>query len=197
MTHYAFATSLMNLMLVPTNMISGPLAEWLGFSSFFLVVMFASVPSAWAAFKAPFPLRDAEIKRQREGENEITITVDDRTELTPAQREVQRLAGRASIFAMLSILVVLVFDSHFLGSLREAEAHSSWRVVYLVVLVGFAVLKGALILFAVRAVKDAKDAAARAGDTVYVRNARGALWAAWISAAVSVAVLALAAALTF
>jgi PAT family beta-lactamase induction signal transducer AmpG len=197
MTHYAFATSLMNLMLVPTNMISGPLAEWLGFSSFFLVVMFASIPSAWAAFKAPFPLRDAEIKRQGDGENEITITVDDPTVLTPGQREIQRLSGRASIYAMLSILVVLIADSRFLGSLREAEAHSSWRVVYLVVLVGFAALKGVLTVFALRAVKETKQAAARAGDTVYVRNAQGAMWAAWISVAVSVAVLALAAALTF
>ena len=31
MTHYAFANSLMNLVLVPTAMISGPLSEWLGF----------------------------------------------------------------------------------------------------------------------------------------------------------------------
>ena len=38
MTHYAFATALMNFVLVPTTMISGPLAEWLGFSTFFLVV---------------------------------------------------------------------------------------------------------------------------------------------------------------
>jgi MFS transporter, PAT family, beta-lactamase induction signal transducer AmpG len=50
MTHYAIATSLMNLMLVPTAMISGPLAEAVGFSTVFFIVMFASVPSAWAAF---------------------------------------------------------------------------------------------------------------------------------------------------
>ena len=55
MTHYAFATALMNLVLVPTNMMSGPLGEWLGFSTYFLVVMVASVPSAWAAWRAPFP----------------------------------------------------------------------------------------------------------------------------------------------
>src|SRR5262249_16313973 len=50
MTHYAFATALMNFTLVPTAMISGPMAEWLGFSTYFLVVMFASVPSVLAAF---------------------------------------------------------------------------------------------------------------------------------------------------
>jgi PAT family beta-lactamase induction signal transducer AmpG len=197
MTHYAFATSLMNLMLVPTNMISGPLAEWLGFSSFFLVVMFASVPSAWAAFKAPFPLRDEEIKRQGEGENEVVITVDDPVVLTNEQRQVQGKAGRASIYAMLSILVILIADSHFLGSLREAEAHSQWRVIYLVILVGFAVCKGLLTMQTMGAVRETKALARRVGDTVYVRNAQGAMWAAWIAAAVSVAVLALAAALTF
>ena len=122
MTHYAFATSLMNLMLVPTNMISGPLAEWLGFSSFFLVVMFASIPSAWAAFRAPFPLRDAEIKRQGEGANEVVITVDDPTVLTPQQREVQRLAGRASIYAMLQILTILLLDAKILGTLQGRAA---------------------------------------------------------------------------
>jgi PAT family beta-lactamase induction signal transducer AmpG len=197
MTHYAFATSLMNLMLVPTNMISGPLAEWLGFSSFFLVVMFASIPSAWAAFRAPFPLRDAEIKRQHEGESEVVITVDDPTVLTAQQREIQRLAGRASIYAMLAILVVLIADSRFLGSLRESEAHSSWRVVYFVVLLGCAAVKAVLVVTALRAAKVTTDAAERVGDTVYVRNARGAMWATWICAAASVGVLALAAALTF
>jgi PAT family beta-lactamase induction signal transducer AmpG len=55
MTHYAFATALMNLVLVPTAMVSGPLAEWLGFSTFFFVVMFASVPSVLAAWRAPVP----------------------------------------------------------------------------------------------------------------------------------------------
>jgi PAT family beta-lactamase induction signal transducer AmpG len=55
MTHYAFCTALMNLVLVPTQMASGPLAEWLGYKTFFLFVMFASVPSIVAAWLAPFP----------------------------------------------------------------------------------------------------------------------------------------------
>jgi MFS transporter, PAT family, beta-lactamase induction signal transducer AmpG len=55
MTHYAFCTALMNLVLVPTQMISGPLADWLGYRTFFLFVLAASVPSVVAAWLAPFP----------------------------------------------------------------------------------------------------------------------------------------------
>jgi MFS transporter, PAT family, beta-lactamase induction signal transducer AmpG len=55
MTHYAFATSLMNLVLVPTQMISGPLADRLGYRVFFLVVVVVSIPSIIAAWLAPFP----------------------------------------------------------------------------------------------------------------------------------------------
>lgn len=55
MTHYAFCTALMNLVLVPTQMASGPLAQWLGYKGFFLFVMVASIPSMLAAWLAPFP----------------------------------------------------------------------------------------------------------------------------------------------
>jgi MFS transporter, PAT family, beta-lactamase induction signal transducer AmpG len=55
MTHYAFATALMNLVLVPTQMVSGPLAERLGYKNFFLFVLVASIPSLIAAARAPFP----------------------------------------------------------------------------------------------------------------------------------------------
>jgi PAT family beta-lactamase induction signal transducer AmpG len=55
MTHYAFCTALMNLVLIPTQMASGPLADWLGYQTFFIFVMFASIPSVLAAWFAPFP----------------------------------------------------------------------------------------------------------------------------------------------
>ncbi len=55
MTHYAFCTALMNLVLIPTQMASGPLADWLGYESFFVFVLFASIPSLIAAWYAPFP----------------------------------------------------------------------------------------------------------------------------------------------
>lgn len=55
MTHYAFCTALMNLVLIPTQMASGPIADAIGYKSFFLFVMVASIPSIIAAWFAPFP----------------------------------------------------------------------------------------------------------------------------------------------
>jgi PAT family beta-lactamase induction signal transducer AmpG len=55
MTHYAFCTALMNLVLIPTQMASGPLADLLGYKHFFVFVLLASVPSVFAAWFAPFP----------------------------------------------------------------------------------------------------------------------------------------------
>jgi PAT family beta-lactamase induction signal transducer AmpG len=55
MTHYAFATSLMNLMLIPTQYTSGPLASWMGYPKYFIFVLVASIPSIVAAWFAPFP----------------------------------------------------------------------------------------------------------------------------------------------
>lgn len=55
MTHYAFCTALMNLVLIPTQMASGPLADALGYRAFFLFVMLASIPSILVAARAPFP----------------------------------------------------------------------------------------------------------------------------------------------
>jgi PAT family beta-lactamase induction signal transducer AmpG len=55
MVHYAFATAWMNIVLWPTQMISGKLADWLGYKNFFIFVLVASLPSLFAAWKAPFP----------------------------------------------------------------------------------------------------------------------------------------------
>jgi PAT family beta-lactamase induction signal transducer AmpG len=55
MTHYAFATAWMNLVLWPTQTVSGKLADWLGYKNFFIFVLVASIPSILAAWKAPFP----------------------------------------------------------------------------------------------------------------------------------------------
>ncbi len=55
MTHYAYCTAIMNLVLIPTQMASGFLADKMGFQAFFLVVMSASIPSVIGAYFAPFP----------------------------------------------------------------------------------------------------------------------------------------------
>lgn len=59
MTHYAFCTALMNLVLVPTQMASGPLADWMGYRAYFVLVVIATIPSLVAAKLAPFPRADA------------------------------------------------------------------------------------------------------------------------------------------
>lgn len=55
MTHYAFCTAIMNLVLWPTTAVSGLLADMFGYRLFFIVVMFATIPSFLAAWYAPFP----------------------------------------------------------------------------------------------------------------------------------------------
>jgi PAT family beta-lactamase induction signal transducer AmpG len=55
MTHYAFATAFMNLVLWPTQTFSGRLADWMGYRTYFIFVLIASIPSVIAAWKAPFP----------------------------------------------------------------------------------------------------------------------------------------------
>lgn len=187
MTHYAFATSLMNLMLVPTNMISGPLAEWLGFSTFFIVVMFASVPSVWAAFKAPFP-RDHDAQPGTSGETVPHITADDPTRLSEAERNVQKLAGKASIYAMLNIVALLLLDAKILGSLQGQAAGSG--KVQLLFLIGSLGLKAFLSIRALSFASAATAAGQKIGDKAYVGNARGAVVTTWICACVSILVLA-------
>jgi len=194
MTHYAFATALMNLMLVPTTMISGPLAEWLGFSTFFLVVMFASVPSVLAAWRAPFPLKDDE-QHAHGDSTTATLTVDDPTRLTPVERTVQLLAGRASVFAMLNILTILLFDAKILGSL-QGQARGTGGTQF-ALLLGVAAVK---IFFGWRTFQLAGEAAAvagPAGEKAYLGNARGAKIATLVCGAATLAVLAFGARMAF
>jgi MFS transporter, PAT family, beta-lactamase induction signal transducer AmpG len=183
MTHYAFATSLMNLMLVPTAMVSGPLAEHVNFSMFFVIVMFASVPSVISAWRAPFPRGHSD----HIDECGVTITDDDPSRLDALQQTLQRIAGRASIYAMLNILVILVVDSKILGSL-QGKAEGTGQVQF-----GLLVASGALKLFlSLLAFKHARLAAAESPNdpkNVYVRNARGAKIATIACLAATAAIL--------
>lgn len=189
MTHYAFATALMQLVMVPTNMISGPLAEKLGFSTFFLVVLFAGIPSVWAAWKAPFPRHQDPTPDAKGTESEhVVVTADDPSVLSPVQRAVQLIAGRASIFAMLTVLVILVFDARILGSLQGLTAGTGQ--LQFALLVASALLKLFLTYCTFKNAKQASVEAASDGSAVvYVRNARGATIASVICVVVSVAVL--------
>jgi PAT family beta-lactamase induction signal transducer AmpG len=60
MTHYAFCTALMNLVLIPTQSASGYLADLLGYKHYFVFVTIASIPSVFAAWFAPFPREEPE-----------------------------------------------------------------------------------------------------------------------------------------
>jgi PAT family beta-lactamase induction signal transducer AmpG len=189
MTHYAFATALMNLVLVPTNMVSGPLSELLGFSHYFLVVMVASVPSVWAAWKAPFPLnREREENKEGARANDLdVVTADDPTRLGPVERAVQLIAGRASIYAMLNILVILLLDAKILGSLQGTPEGTGQ--IQFGLLVASAALKIFLSQLTFKQARRANTEASAHGETVYIGNARGAMIATVICALVSVAIL--------
>lgn len=197
MTHYAFATALMNFVLAPTTMISGPLAELLGFSTFFIVVMFASVPSVWAAWRAPFPLVDEVPKDPNvpPGHQPMTVTVDDPTRLTPGERAAQILSGRASIYAMLNILTILLIDAKILGSL-QGRADGTGQMQF-VLLLASAALKVFLSQRTFKFAAETMAESARTGDAVYVRNARGAKIATLICALATILVLVFAARLAF
>jgi PAT family beta-lactamase induction signal transducer AmpG len=53
-THYAFGTGLMGLCMLVTGMVSGVLQEYLGYVSYFVAVMIATIPSFLATWFAPF-----------------------------------------------------------------------------------------------------------------------------------------------
>jgi hypothetical protein len=52
--HYAFATGLMGLCMTTTGLLSGVIAESVGYQAFFLVVLVAAAPSLIATLTAPF-----------------------------------------------------------------------------------------------------------------------------------------------
>jgi len=60
MTHYAFCTALMNLVLIPTQSSSGYFADLFGYKNYFVFVAIASIPSIIAAWLAPFPREEPE-----------------------------------------------------------------------------------------------------------------------------------------
>ena len=194
MTHYAFANSLMNLVLVPTAMISGPLAEWLGFSTFFFVVMFASVPSVFAAWRAPFPQKDDD-HTAIGGSAIAVVTIDDPARLNSVEQAIQRISGRASIFAMLNILTILIVDAKILGSLQGKAMGTG--MIQFCLLLGVVLVK---LFFASRTFSLAGEAASIAGpvgEKNYLGNARGAKIATLICLAVTIGVLAFGAHMAF
>ena len=54
MAHYAFASAIMNLSVMVTGAVSGYLSDWLGYRTFFLVVMLATIPIFIMSRTIPF-----------------------------------------------------------------------------------------------------------------------------------------------
>jgi PAT family beta-lactamase induction signal transducer AmpG len=60
-THYAFGTGLMGLCGMVTGVISGHLQERLGYTSYFVFVMVATIPSFLACWFAPFNIKEDDV----------------------------------------------------------------------------------------------------------------------------------------
>jgi PAT family beta-lactamase induction signal transducer AmpG len=52
--HYAISTGLMAMCMMLTGMVSGALADAIGYKWFFILVMFATIPSILVSWLAPF-----------------------------------------------------------------------------------------------------------------------------------------------
>ena len=58
MAHYAFATAIMNLGVMLPSMASGYLSDWLGYESFFILVLVATIPAFLVTVFVPFVYAD-------------------------------------------------------------------------------------------------------------------------------------------
>ena len=56
--HYTFASALMGLNMMLTGMISGKLEEWLGYRTFFIVILLMIIPSVLVTIMAPFNVKE-------------------------------------------------------------------------------------------------------------------------------------------
>ena len=60
--HYTFASALMGLNMMLTGMISGKVEEWLGYRTFFIVVLLMIIPSVLVTLAAPFHVETHDAK---------------------------------------------------------------------------------------------------------------------------------------
>ena len=64
MSHYAFASGIMNLGVMLPGMMSGFFSDWLGYEKFFIYVLLATIPSLLITYFIPFTYDDS--KKQQE-----------------------------------------------------------------------------------------------------------------------------------
>jgi PAT family beta-lactamase induction signal transducer AmpG len=177
MTHYAFATAFMNLVLVPTQMASGPLADSMGFKAYFLFVFVAAIPSLAAAWLAPFP--------QSESKDDDT-SVDDPERLDKDERSMQQAARRATIPALLATALFLLFPDILVFGWLSSATSGGWLVLLLLLLATSTVLKIALSIRAIAVGRAAIGLSHQlGGGKAYVSNAKGAVIGGVVMLAVS------------
>lgn len=58
MSHYAFASGIMNLGVMLPGMLSGYISDWLGYKVFFVLVLFCAIPALLITFFVPFTYQD-------------------------------------------------------------------------------------------------------------------------------------------
>lgn len=58
MAHYAFASGIMNLGVMLPGSISGYVSDWLGYESFFIFILFATIPAFLITYFIPFTYAD-------------------------------------------------------------------------------------------------------------------------------------------
>lgn len=180
MTHYAFATAFMNLVLVPTQMASGPLADSMGFKSYFVFVFIAAIPSLGAALFAPFPQSDSK---------DDDSSVDDAERLDDEERTMQAAARRATIPALLAAALFLLFPDILSFGWMSSTKSGPWLVFLLLLLAASTVLKVWLSLRAIAAGRSALELSKKLpGGKPYVSNAKGAIIGSSVMLAVSAAV---------
>jgi PAT family beta-lactamase induction signal transducer AmpG len=180
MTHYAFATAFMNLVLVPTQMASGPLADSMGFKSYFLFVFIAAVPSLAAAWLAPFPQSES---------TDDDSSVDDPSRIDESEKRMQAAARRATIPALLAVALFLLFPDILAFGWMSGTHNGVW-LGFLLLLVGAStILK---VVLSLRAISRGRSALALArelaGGAAYRSNAKGAIIGGGLMLAVSAAV---------
>lgn len=59
MSHYAFASGIMNLGVMLPGMVSGYFSDWLGYEKFFIYVLLATIPSLLITYFIPFTYDDS------------------------------------------------------------------------------------------------------------------------------------------
>ena len=65
MSHYAFASGIMNLGVMLPGMMSGFFSDWLGYEKFFIYVLLATIPSLLITYFIPFTYDDSKKPQEK------------------------------------------------------------------------------------------------------------------------------------